>query len=288
MKITLEKIGSQIALVVLGAALIVIGASTGVPIGTQMLGISPVFQGVLFLLGLILVAIGVYFVWREIKTPKPENSVDKVHSSTQLIILDENKAKHLFSISSNNDRNTDSLCQYIQANQITKARLIQYSGDNAQRILRELLEKRVEVQLLLHHPGELLRDLEEPLNVYQLGKVQVFQRRMILSDSFLNKECLSIRYYKEPPSVRGIKFDDRFLSLGWYIHHERTKEPFSVWLYGHNNAAINLELDWPAGQDLGQTFDRTFESLWRKAIPHSEMKSVIDQILALQLETKNA
>jgi hypothetical protein len=291
MQISLEKVTPPVAFAILGIILIVVGASTGgIPIGTQPLIINPVFQGILFLCGLGLVASAIYFVWRELKTPKPENGEEKIQSSTQLLILDENKAKHLFSISSSNDINTDFLCKYIQANQIAKACLIQYSGDNSQRLLRELLEKKVQVRLLLHHPGNLLQNLAEPLHVYQLGKMQVFQRRMILSDSIPNKDCLNIRYYTEPPSLRGIKLDDKFLSLGWYIHHERTKEPFSVWLYGHNNATINLELDWLAAQDLGQTFDRTFESLWKTAVPHtdSKMKSVLDQILALRLDYKSA
>ena len=304
MQISADKIAPPVAFSILGCSFILIGAVDSIPIGAQPLTISIFLRILLIVVGIVLVGFSIFFVWRDIAQLKKDSFASKSEREgeknlAQSLVLGEDDVKHLFYISSDGDLNIDRIIEYARKYEITTAKLIHYSGDNSQKLLRKLLEQKINIQLLLHHPGDLLQEVigllnEFPLEevqhsfqAYQLGKIRSFQRKIIFSDSISNKEsCLTIRYYKESPSIRGVKLDDKYLSMGWYTHYERVKEPFTTWLYGFNNAAVNTELNWANGQELSKTFDKTFDALWKKAIPYDDMKTIFDQVAALDLKQK--
>ncbi len=186
------------------------------------------------------------------------------------LLQDRHKSSVPVLISSNNNANVDYLCNYITTNNISRARLIQYSGDMIKQVIGKLLERGATVELLLQHPSKAL-------NQVQIEKMATFQHWV---ENDLNSRNLVIRYYKEPAAVRGVKLDDRFLSIGWYIYRNRSRAEIVPWLYGHNNAAICVHVGHPGVRDLVDTFDESFQTLWESAEPHSDHIDVmINQML---------
>jgi hypothetical protein len=187
------------------------------------------------------------------------------------LLQDRWKSTVYINISSDNKANMDYLCDYIIANKISKARLIQYSGDMVRRVVENLLERGVTVELLLQHPSKAL-------NQVQIEKMASFQHRV--ENDIKNSQNLAIRYYKEPAAVKGVKFDDSLLSMGWYTYRNKSRTEIVPWLYGHNNAAICVNLGNPDTHDLVTTFDETFQALWENAEPHSDtIRATINQML---------
>lgn len=168
-------------------------------------------------------------------------------------------------ICNKNDINMNYIFQYIGKHKTKKARLIQYSGYMARQVIEKLLEEGATVELLLQHSGCALNDLQK-------NKIMLFKEAIV---DLPNKRNLTVKYYKESASMRGIKLDDDFLSVGWYIYRNQEnsdpnqKTSNEGWLYGHNNAAINIHLYHASTEcrDLVDTFDRTFKALWESAEP---------------------
>jgi hypothetical protein len=192
------------------------------------------------------------------------------------LLQDRRRSQLPIVIRADNDANVDHLCKYITANKIAGARLIQYSGDKVARVVELLLARGAKVEMLLHDPRELQQQPEIMMSRYQLNKVYHFKQRA--DHDFENRENLVIRYYREPASIRAVKLDDSFLSMGWYTYRDRDNASDTPWLYGHNNATINIRLDSSEARDLVATFDKVFETLWDSSISHEDIKAQIDQL----------
>jgi hypothetical protein len=197
----------------------------------------------------------------EITNQKLDSLINSFRHKSQLSV----------NISSDNNANVDYLCDYIAKNKISEARLIQYSGDMVRRVVEKLLEKGARVELLLQHPSKAP-------NQYQIEKMASFHHRV--KHDFRNNQNLVIRYYKEPASLKGIKLDNSFLSMGWYTYRNKSRSEIAPWLYGHNNATITVQIGNSDVHDLVATFDETFQSLWEIAEPHSEkIDATVNQML---------
>jgi len=201
------------------------------------------------------------------------NMLNDRHSSQPPIVICKDDKK-----------NTSRISKYIESHEIKHAKLIQYSGQKVTEIVELLLSRGVKVEMLLHYPGELLREPKKTPNGYQLSKSSQFQ--VAVRDYFRNRENLTIRYYKEPASIRGIKCDDKFLSIGWYTYRNQSIESTKPWLYGHNNATIHVTLTYAEAQDLNDTFEEVFQTLWNSSLDHSDVEDVINQIEPVYPESK--
>ena len=177
------------------------------------------------------------------------------------LLQDRNQKEVPFIVHSDNNDNLDFICDYISKNNTKHAKLIQYSGDMARSVIDKLLEKGARVDLLLQHP-------ENALNKVQLQKMAAFQVRV--RNDYRNGQNLIIKYYKEPASMRGIRIDKNFLSVGWYTYRIKSDQEVQPWIYGHNNTTINIRLDQSNASDLAHNFDEVFQALWINAIAHDD------------------
>lgn len=146
---------------------------------------------------------------------------------------------------------------------VKKARMIQYSGDMVKGIVSKLLEKSVDVELLLQHPGCAI-------NEFQWNKMAVFRER--LKSDCVNLEKLKIRYYRETPSLRAIKIDSKMLALGWYTFRGRLSDSVRPWLYGHNNPNVVIDISGGANSHFEKFFDTLFDELWECAVPAEKVE----------------
>lgn len=165
-------------------------------------------------------------------------------------------------ISKDNDVNVNHLCEYVAANKIVKAQMIQYSGDMVRGLIEKLLNRGAKVELLLQHPDNMIN---------QFQKTKMNTVLATVKNDFKDFHNLSIRYYKEPASIKAVKFDDKLLSMGWYTYRNKKSDDKEPWLYGHNNAAISVHMEHGEGRDLVATFNEVFKILWDNAIPEENL-----------------
>ncbi len=134
-------------------------------------------------------------------------------------------------------------CRHINAD------LLEYAGQTTLPLIRALRASGAHVQILVKHP--------ETVTGHQLGRNLTTLDTLytlIFNDYPENFEC---RCYRLPYSLRGRKFGDQLLEIGWLtpdVPRETT--------YGHNNPSILVEA---SSDDYGHYvgfFNRTFEDLW--------------------------
>lgn len=264
MNISPEKIAPPVAFVIIGVIILIVGAAGSVPIGNPPLTIHDPFNIVLSILGILLIITGPILVWRDNAFDKGEQGL----VGSQLLHLNLNNGRSPIIICANDDANVDRVIKYIDANTMTKARMIQCTGDMVKRVIEKLIEKNIKVELLLQHPSKAL-------NSYNLEKMALFHHRVKID--FKNSQNLTIRYYEEPASVKAIKLDDKFLQMGWYTYHIRSSTDNSPWLYGHSNSAVTIRADHAEVRDLSTTFDNVFQALWENAITNIDVETEINQ-----------
>ncbi len=112
-----------------------------------------------------------------------------------------------------------------------------------------------EIRLLIHNPLEqLLSDLQKERICEQI-------RTLKLVD--FKSNVLKIRCYNQRASLRGRKFDNELIVLGWYTFYYDPDYPEygKNQMWGHNNPLIVSRLK-DEGQYLGEMFDRVFDALW--------------------------
>lgn len=157
-------------------------------------------------------------------------------------------------------------------NQVRKANLIHYSGDNISRVVERLLSKNIEVNLLLAHPIQLIKSGSFELLDVQLTKMRAFNNK-VRSD-LPNKQNLNIRYYTSWPSLRGIYLENVFCSVGWYTHsHDEIR--------GHDNIQL-VEYTSDTPKNISLYFDRIFDKMWSKAIPYEEDKKNLESLFSFK------
>jgi hypothetical protein len=112
-----------------------------------------------------------------------------------------------------------------------------------------------EIRLLIHSP------LEQPISDLQTERTCEQIRTLKLVD--FQSDVLKIRCYNQRASLRGRKFDDKLVVLGWYTFYYDPNYPEygknQIW--GHNNPLMVARLR-NEGKILGEMFDRVFDSLW--------------------------
>ena len=139
-----------------------------------------------------------------------------------------------------------------------KAKLLEYSSATVHGIVNNLIAANTDIQLLLQHPSCAVSD-------EQRGRICA----QIKSYSMESAEYqhLKIRCYRGRASVRGRKFDERLIHLGWY-RYEASQAQNQTWMervWGHNNPLIS-----PTGEAkeifnlLGEWFDRIFDEYWNR------------------------
>lgn len=136
--------------------------------------------------------------------------------------------------------------------------LLQYSSDQAEPLVSEAIPDS-EVYLLLKHPAEAV-------NPNQGDKIvtSVTERFEVYGEY----EQFNVRFYRETASVRGFKFGDERVALGWYTFD---REPE---VRGHDNPVVNLTKYNTGYEDADSFFESAFRRLWRRS---DTLEAVFDE-----------
>ncbi len=165
--------------------------------------------------------------------------------------------KHPVQICRDDAQNNASLESHLAERPPKTAHLLEYSANSVLGVVEELARRGAAIRILIRHPKTV-------------GK---FQRRRILAsiahiERFVIREYrpkldLEMRCYRMPASLRGRKFDNALVNLGWYTSDISTdaSDP-GMEVMGHTNPLIMCSPKTEGGDYLAQFFERYFTSLW--------------------------
>lgn len=140
---------------------------------------------------------------------------------------------------------------------------LEFSGAYATKIIATLKKKNCRnIRLLLKHP-ETVGDYQARRILQQLE----FLYRLILDQGF---ESAELRCYRHEASLRGRKFGQDLINVGWYTP-DVAKPDMEV--RGHSNPMISAPLSSPEGLWLARMFDGLFQQLW--GAPETEEGSAV-------------
>lgn len=148
------------------------------------------------------------------------------------------------------------LLSFVVQERPRKAKLLEYSSATFHGIVNNLIAANTDIQLLLQHPSCAVSDEQRRRICAQIESYSMEHREY---------RHLRIRCYRGRASVRGRKFDDRLIHLGWY-RYEASQAQNQKWMekvWGHDNPLIS-----PTGEAkeifnlLSEWFDRIFDEYW--------------------------
>jgi hypothetical protein len=121
--------------------------------------------------------------------------------------------------------------------------------------IKTLDSKVKKILLLIRNPfGQPISGLQKERTCAQI-------RTLKLVD--FKNNALKIRCYNQPASLRGRKFDNDLIILGWYTYYYDPDYPEygKTQIWGHSNPLIVSHLR-KENISLGEMFDRVFDFLW--------------------------
>jgi hypothetical protein len=112
-----------------------------------------------------------------------------------------------------------------------------------------------QIQLLIHNPLNQISELQKERTCEQIRTLKLI--------GFKRDDILKIKCYNQRASLRGVKFDNDLIVLGWYTYYYDPDYPEygknQIW--GHNNPLI-VARSKNQVRCLGEMFDRVFGHLW--------------------------
>jgi hypothetical protein len=162
-------------------------------------------------------------------------------------------------VSPDQDGDTPRTLALLQAQPVRKADLLEYSAASVEALLVELKRQRAEIRLLIRHPDNV--------GAHQRTRIlgQITTLNSLVCDDYDRAE---VRCYRPFSGLRGRRFGDRFIAVGWYTPDLRTK----LEVRGHTNPVITARLDSPEGKHLARMFDDLFNGLWEAPDTEDAMK----------------
>lgn len=148
------------------------------------------------------------------------------------------------------------LLSFVVHKEPRKAKLLEYSSATVHGIVSNLITVNTDIQLLLQHPNWAVSDEQRSRICAQIKGYSM---------EFPENQHLRIRCYRARASVRGRKFDDKLMHLGWYRYEaiQSQNEEWTERIWGHNNPLIS-----PTGEakeifnQLNEWFDVIFDEYW--------------------------
>jgi hypothetical protein len=134
---------------------------------------------------------------------------------------------------------------------------IQHSGYSILPWIRELLLLGTHVEWYAQSPGAAV-------NADQKGIVSGFLGHKSWFKESRGEENLQVYTSPAPFSVRGVKVDDRIVSVGWYTYHQvadQVTPESGIDIQGHERPSVVAYQGTPGFEELSLMFDRVLESL---------------------------
>jgi|SRR5215216_3012605 len=157
------------------------------------------------------------------------------------------------------------LIQHIREKQPKTVKMFEYSTYTIGDLLRELVDKQIEIKLLIFNPFN-----EENPPISDLQSRQIKHQLDVLEKRILqNYPKVEIRLYSTPASLRGRRFGN-LLNLGWYTYSHKEGVPD---ITGGENPMLLIDAATTTeGAALAEMFDWAFDEAWQNGIPLDEAR----------------
>jgi hypothetical protein len=136
-----------------------------------------------------------------------------------------------------------------------KVDMLEYSGHSVHFLLESLVKNGASVRLLIRDPTSV--------NQFQSQRIMATIRHIERFVLIHKPGKIEIRTYAFASSLRGRRFDNTLVVLGWYTPDvEAAGIAGDMEVMGHCNPTVIAASDSQEGQALVEFFDRTFSALW--------------------------
>jgi hypothetical protein len=136
-----------------------------------------------------------------------------------------------------------------------KVDMLEYSGHSVHFLLENLVKNGASVRLLIRDPMSVNQFQSQRI----MATIKHIERFVLVHKS----GKIEIRTYASASSLRGRRFDNTLVVLGWYTPDvEASGRAGDMEIMGHCNPTIIAAPDSQEGQAFVEFFDRTFSALW--------------------------
>lgn len=158
---------------------------------------------------------------------------------------------------------------YIDNNKPAKADLLEYSSAYCTEVIEKLIKNNCKIRLLIAHPNIANSDLQKERIRNRISHISDIDFEKYKNVDIKCYETYNVgdETYKAFSSIRGRKFDDKFICIGWYTPTTKLGGGLS----GYENPMICGSTDNEPGKILKEHFDDTFKILWDNGIPIEEV-----------------
>jgi hypothetical protein len=133
--------------------------------------------------------------------------------------------------------------------------MLEYSGHSVHSLLENLVKNGANVRLLIRDPASVSQFQGNRI----LATIRHIERFVLIHSS----GKIEIRTYAFASSLRGRRFDNALVVLGWYTPDvEASGLAGDMEIMGHCNPTIVSDSDSEEGRAFVEFFDRTFSALW--------------------------
>jgi len=156
------------------------------------------------------------------------------------------------------------LSQLIDEHGARRVALLQVSGQNVVRFLRDLGDRypKAEVRLLVMQP-DAAAAYDTDLKPDHGARIRTTVQELDLMEVEIPDFKVQRRYYKTPPGISAIVVDDDIVSISWYALYQDPDNASVVRIRGHLAPTITVVGD--AARPLLSYARERFEAIWKTA-----------------------
>lgn len=154
------------------------------------------------------------------------------------------------------------LIDFIFLNKPKSCDMIEYSSKNVADILIGLKKIGANIRLLIHDPRSSISERQ---------KKKICGQIIDLIQDFENYQNINIKFYNNNASLRGRRFDDQLINIGWYTYDKRNKDFPLPQISGHTNPLITIRSDSKGYEEFKRMFDDVFSDYWESGTVLSEV-----------------
>jgi len=162
----------------------------------------------------------------------------------------------------------NDLRAFIDSTKPTEADLLECSsGTVYSTVIKPLIRAKSQIRLLILNPKRA-SEIFEPSNRQERRICNQFALHMGSDPEVARYDKIRIRYYRELPSLRGRKFENNLINVGWFTYDSRPEEmevstdPLHIW--GHSNPLLTIAATHENFYIVEGFFSKVFKNLWNR------------------------
>jgi hypothetical protein len=189
-----------------------------------------------------------------------------------LLVLDISYAlsqialRRQITISRDQDEDRTEVLELIKNSRIDEADLLEYSTAEALAIIKALKERQCRMRILVKHPESVLGDTQRDRIITQV--------KVLMARDLHNYDDASIKFYRQPASIRGRRLGGAYVNLSWYTPNLDAPD---LEVLGDTNPLITADLTTREGRNLLRMFQGLFDRLW-DAEGTEDAKAVLERM----------